>query len=88
MARRWTQEQKDRQSALIRSWKPWTRSTGPRTTQGKAQSSKNRQKTLEKAQREVADARKALTEAQARLGKLGAKPRVDLMTAVALTTDF
>ncbi|MEI7457464.1 MAG: hypothetical protein WCK93_12150 [Nitrosomonadales bacterium] len=31
MARVWTDEQKARQAALIRSWKPWTRSTGKDT---------------------------------------------------------
>ena len=39
--RRWTQEEKDRQAVLIRSWKPWDRSTGPSTEQGKKQSAKN-----------------------------------------------
>ena len=41
MARIWTDEQKARQAALIRTWKPWTRSTGARTPEGKAVSSKN-----------------------------------------------
>ena len=41
MARVWTDEQKARQAALIRAWKPWTRSTGPATPEGKAVSSKN-----------------------------------------------
>ncbi len=88
MARRWTQEQKDRQSALIRSWKPWTRSTGPRTATGKAEASRNRQKALEKARKEVADARKALTEAQDALERLGCKSSFDLATIVALTKHF
>ena len=84
----WTPERKARQSALIRTWKPWTRSTGPRTATGKAEASRNRQRALEKTRQEVADARKALTEAQARMEKLGCKRKLDLMTAVALTTDF
>ena len=41
MARTWTDEQKARQAALIHSWQPWTRSTGARTPEGKAVSSKN-----------------------------------------------
>jgi 3-methyladenine DNA glycosylase Mpg len=41
MARVWTDEQKARQAALIRSWKPWTRSTGARTPEGKKISSMN-----------------------------------------------
>lgn len=39
--RHWTQEQRERQSALIRSCKPWNRSTGPRTEAGKATASGN-----------------------------------------------
>lgn len=41
MARVWTNEQRARQAALIRTWKPWTRATGARTPEGKAVSSKN-----------------------------------------------
>ena len=40
-ARKWTDEQRARQAALIRTWAPWTTSTGPRTPAGKAASSKN-----------------------------------------------
>jgi hypothetical protein len=40
-ARKWTTEQKARQAALIRAWKPWATSTGPKTPKGKAASSKN-----------------------------------------------
>jgi hypothetical protein len=32
----WTKERRARQAELIRTWKPWTRSTGPRTAAGKA----------------------------------------------------
>lgn len=39
--RRWTQEEKDRQAALIRNWKPWDRSTGPSTVEGKNRSASN-----------------------------------------------
>ena len=84
----WTPERKARQSALIHSWRPWEQSTGPKTDEGKQEASRNRQRALEKARQEVADARKALTEAQARMEKLGCKRKLDLMTAVALTTDF
>lgn len=41
MPRIWTDEQKARQAALIRRWKPWTRSTGARTPEGKRISSMN-----------------------------------------------
>jgi hypothetical protein len=41
MMRKWTREERDKQSELIRGWKPWARSTGPKTSQGKTASSKN-----------------------------------------------
>lgn len=36
MSGRWTPEARARQAELIRTWKPWTKSTGPRTAEGKA----------------------------------------------------
>jgi hypothetical protein len=44
-ARKWTQEQRLRQSEVIRRWRPWESSTGAKTPQGKAISSKNATKT-------------------------------------------
>ena len=41
MARPLTPEERARQSALIRNWKPWEHSTGAKTSAGKAQSSQN-----------------------------------------------
>ena len=41
MANGWTQERRQRQSELIQTWKPWEKSTGPRTAAGKAKSSQN-----------------------------------------------
>lgn len=41
MARKWDAEQKAKQSALIHSWQPWTRSTGARTPEGKRTCSMN-----------------------------------------------
>lgn len=38
----WTEERKARQRQLIQDWRPWERSTGPRTAAGKATSSMNR----------------------------------------------
>jgi len=56
----WTTERRARQAALIRSWEPWQRSTGPRTVKGKAKSSgnvavgmANREKALAQAKREL-----------------------------------
>ena len=42
MANGWTPERRARQAEMINSWRPWERSTGPRTEDGKARSSKNR----------------------------------------------
>jgi hypothetical protein len=41
MANGWTAERKAKQSALIQTWKPWDKSTGARTPEGKAVSSQN-----------------------------------------------
>ena len=43
--RNWTAEQRQRQRELIQRWKPWTKSTGARTAEGKAKVSKNAIKT-------------------------------------------
>ena len=40
-ARKWTDEQKAKQAALIHTWKPWQSSTGAKTPEGKAISSMN-----------------------------------------------
>ena len=37
----WTPERKARQAALIRTWRPWERSTGPHSPEGKAVSASN-----------------------------------------------
>lgn len=37
----WTIERKARQAEMIRAWKPWAQSTGPRTDEGKAAASRN-----------------------------------------------
>jgi hypothetical protein len=37
----WTAERRTRQAALIRGWRPWRRSTGPKTEAGKARCSMN-----------------------------------------------
>lgn len=41
MATGWTPERRARQAELIRSWRPWEKSTGPRTAEGKARSRQN-----------------------------------------------
>lgn len=37
----WTAERRARQAEAIRRWQPWAKSTGPRSAEGKATSSKN-----------------------------------------------
>ena len=39
--RHWTPEERLKQSQLIQSWQPWNKSTGARTPEGKAVSSRN-----------------------------------------------
>ena len=41
MAHGWTSERRAKQSAAIRQWRPWERSTGPRTAAGKARVARN-----------------------------------------------
>jgi hypothetical protein len=36
----WTLERRKRQSEMIRSWRPWEKSTGPRTEGGKQASAR------------------------------------------------
>jgi hypothetical protein len=38
----WTPERRARQAEAIQRWQPWTRSTGPRTAEGKALMAMNR----------------------------------------------
>jgi hypothetical protein len=39
--RGWTPERRARQSQAIQRWRPWEQSTGPRSPEGKARSSRN-----------------------------------------------
>lgn len=41
MTTSWTSERRARQSALIRTWKPWEQATGPRSSEGKARVARN-----------------------------------------------
>ena len=41
MGNGWTSERRARQAELIRTWKPWQQSTGPRTDEGKARTARN-----------------------------------------------
>jgi len=37
----WTEERRQRQAQLIKTWRPWNKSTGPRTDNGKYISCRN-----------------------------------------------
>jgi hypothetical protein len=41
MSRSWTEERKQRQRERIQEWRPWEKSTGPRTAEGKATVAQN-----------------------------------------------
>lgn len=41
MANCWMPQRRARQTALIRQWRPWEKSTGPKSTDGKARCSRN-----------------------------------------------
>ena len=43
--RNWTPEQRQRQRELIQRWKPWEKSTGAKTPEGKKRSRQNAYKT-------------------------------------------
>lgn len=43
--RNWTLEQRQRQRELIQRWKPWEKSTGAKTLEGKKRSGQNALKT-------------------------------------------
>ncbi|QIG46816.1 hypothetical protein G5V57_03060 [Nordella sp. HKS 07] len=44
MKSQWTPERRQRQATAIQRWKPWEKSTGPRTPEGKAIVSRNANK--------------------------------------------
>ncbi len=41
MANGWTPERRARQAELIKQWRPWEKSTGPTSKEGKKRSSRN-----------------------------------------------
>ncbi len=42
---KWTEERRQKQAEAIKHWKPWEKSTGPKTPKGKAKASLNALKT-------------------------------------------
>ena len=61
MKRGWTLERRQQQAALMRTLKPWLRSTGPITAAGKARAARNAYKGGLRAQ--LRRLRRALNEA-------------------------
>jgi len=71
MTSAWTPERRVRQAALIRTWRPWDQSTGPRTAEGKAKAAGNAERfhgwTAElKAERQTVRELRALVEERPR----------------------
>ena len=64
MANGWTPERRARQAEQIRKWKPWEKSTGPKTPDGKAKSARNGDPcgVLAEARAEVRDLRQWANE--------------------------
>ena len=85
----WTQERRERQSRLIQAWQPWTKSTGPRTAEGKAKSSQNAFKSGSRPLFRMID--KVLRKQQQSLDELSAEyydAMADKAVAAALEGDF
>jgi hypothetical protein len=57
MSSGWTPDRRARQAAFIRGWKPWARSSGPKTEQGKAASAANARQHGMRSQRTLDEAR-------------------------------
>jgi hypothetical protein len=65
----WTPERRARLSALIHTWRPWVKTTGPKTPQGKAKASRNAYKGGTRARlRELARLLREQGEALKRIG--------------------
>lgn len=72
MSSHWTPERRARQALAIHRWRPWERSTGPRTAEGKATASLNAYRGgHRKALREEIRALRALLETW---GKVAVEP--------------
>jgi hypothetical protein len=53
MARTWTPEQRRAQAEAIRRWRPWEKSTGPKTSEGKRRVARNPDKGGQRAKTRV-----------------------------------
>jgi hypothetical protein len=67
----WTPERRAKQAAAIRRWKPWEKSTGPNTADGKARSSRNADKGVAEFDERIMQARlKVRKEFEAKANRL------------------
>lgn len=73
MGRAWTDEQKAKQAAAIRSWMPWIKSTGPTSASGKAIVAGNRALGEQRRREALAKAEVELREAEAKVAALRSK---------------
>ena len=74
MANGWSPERRAMQAEAIRRWCPWQQSTGPRSAEGKAKSSKNADKGggWLKERNEILQIRRLLREQRQALHRLAA----------------
>ena len=68
MSNGWTSERRARQAEAIRGWKPWERSTGPRTEAGKERTRLNSYKGGERPM--LRELSRALRDQRCRLREL------------------
>lgn len=61
----WTPERRAKQAENIRRWKPWKKSTGPRTLEGKARSSRNADRGVAAMEARILEARLRVRSAYA-----------------------
>lgn len=77
MSHGWTSERRAKQAKLIQSWKPWSKSSGPKSLEGKLKASKNSYKHGEYTQEaltQMKEVRGLINFCKSTLGKL---PRQD-----------
>ena len=81
----WTEQRRQTQSELIRTWKPWQKSTGPRTPEGKAKVAQNSFKGgIRPLQRKIAE---TLRKHRRSLAELSTKD-FDTMATKVVTAAF
>ncbi len=80
---RWTASARKRQRELIKKWKPWNNSTGPRTEEGKEISSQN----ARKYSQEIQTLLEYVKQTEATMKKLDKHLREELQADLQLTDD-